>query len=62
MKVHEDQVYACMQWLLKDFLGYITGWEISVESQEGYTKEQRNKMMLSHETRQGLKMAGICMY
>ena len=34
-------------------------WEKSVESREGFSRSEKNKMLLSKETRDGLKFTGI---
>ena len=47
------------QWLQEDFMGYLQEWESSVQEREGdFTQAERNKMQLSHETLQGLKITG----
>ena len=49
-----------LQWLQEDFMGYLQEWESSVQEREGdFTQAERNKMQLSHETLQGLKITGI---
>lgn len=40
------------------FLKYLDDWEKSVEKREGFTKEEKNLMLLSHETRLGLRITG----
>ena len=40
------------------FLKYLDDWEKSVEKREGFAKEEKNLMMLSHETRLGLRITG----
>ena len=46
-----------MQWIEEDFLGYLEDWEKSVKGRPGeFTKTERNKMLLSAETRHGLKI------
>ena len=47
-----------LEWLQNDFLAYLTAWEESVESRTGFTKKQKKKMLLSSETRLGIKMTG----
>lgn len=49
-----------MQWLEEDFLGYLEEWESSVQEQDGdFTQAEFNKMKLSQETLQGLKITGL---
>ena len=51
--------HACIliQWLEEDFLGYLDEWENSVKKRPGtYTKTQRNMMLLSSQTRLGLRI------
>ena len=47
-----------LQWLEKEFLGYLNEWEESVEGRVEIEKE-RNKMLLSRETIEGLRMSGV---
>ncbi len=48
-----------IQWLEKTFLKYLEDWEKSVDARVGFSKAEKNKMMLSAETRLGLKFTGI---
>ena len=48
-----------MQWLKDHFLAYLCEWENSVKSRKTYTPAQRNKMLLSRQTREGLKITGM---
>ena len=61
-----------LQWLEKDFLGYLDEWEASVTERQKYTPEQkacgmrknyttaeRHRMCLSQETLEGLRVTGI---
>ena len=49
-----------MQWLEETYLKYLDDWEASVQSREGkYTDAERNCMLLSQETHDGLRMTGI---
>lgn len=47
-----------LQWLEDDFIGYLDAWEESVQALHGFTKTQKNKMLLSPETRLGLRTTG----
>ena len=47
-----------LQWLEKDFLGYLRDWDKCVSKQEGYTKDEKQRMTLSKETLKGLIMTG----
>ena len=47
-----------MQWLEEDFLGYLEEWEKSVAARKGFSKTEKNKMLLSDATRSGLKFTG----
>ena len=46
------------QWLKEGFLGYLDDWERSVNSREGFTSAQRNMMLLSQQTIEGLRITG----
>lgn len=50
--------YLSMQWLEKDFLGYLKEWEESVSKREGLTNKERNNMLLSQETCFGIEVTG----
>ena len=50
------ELTCCLQWLLDVFLKYLDNWEKSVEKREGFAKEEKNLMMLSHETSLGLRI------
>ena len=48
-----------LQWLKNNFIGYLDAWEKSVNERPGFEKiEKKNKMLLSQETRLGLRMTG----
>ena len=49
-----------MKWLETDFLGYLKDWENSVKLREGFTKAERNKMLISAETLYGLQVTCKC--
>ena len=48
-----------LQWLEKEFLGFLNEWEESVEGRVEIEKKERNKMLLSRETIEGLRMSGV---
>ena len=44
-----------LEWLENEFLGYFEQWRAWVEARPGnFSKEDRNRMMLSHQTQKGL--------
>lgn len=45
-----------LKWLKESFLGYLSEWEESVENQPGHSKIVKKMMLLSEETRLGLKI------
>ena len=47
-----------MQWLKNDFLNYLDDWEDSANSQEDLSKSEQNRLCLSRETLEGLRMTG----
>ena len=51
-------IHVCVlsQWLEETFLPYLDTWEQSVEAREGFSKEEKTRMLLSRETRLGLCM------
>ena len=46
----------CAQWLKETFLQYLTKWEEEVNTYTALTPIERERMLLSKETRDGLKM------
>ena len=48
----------CVQWLTEVFLPYLEEWETSVSERSGFTKIEKGMMLLSRETRLGLKITG----
>ena len=49
-----------VQWLETDFLGYLKDWENSVKLRKGFTKAEKNNMLISAETLYGLQVT--CKY
>ncbi|KAL5489473.1 hypothetical protein EMCRGX_G018567 [Ephydatia muelleri] len=45
-----------LKWLENDFLKYLDNWESSVSNRPGFSKAQKQTMMLSAATRYGLRM------
>ena len=41
---------------MDEFQQYLTDWKESVDQQPGYSKEEKSFMLLSRETRHGLRM------
>ena len=54
--------FNSFQWLEKDFLSYLDKWEESVSELPGLSRAQRNNMLLSPETRLGLRTTGNCIH
>jgi hypothetical protein len=44
------------KWLEEEFIGYLDEWERDVSEREGFTSDERKKMLLSQETLEGLRM------
>ena len=53
-------IYTFQQWLENDFLGYLHAWEASVSSRTDVSLAERDKMCLSRETLEGLRLTGVC--
>ena len=52
-----------IQFLEKDFVnGFLDRWEKQIDALPNISKEEKNKMMLSLQTRKGWKMTGIDCY
>ena len=48
-----------LQWLKETFLGYLDEWEASVMAREGFSPAEKKTMLLSQETRDGLRMTSM---
>ena len=48
-----------LQWLTEVFLPYLDELEDGVNERPGFTKTQKGMMLLSRETRMGLKITGL---
>jgi hypothetical protein len=48
-----------LQFLTEDFMAYIESWRESVMARDGFSKAEKNKMFLTHQTYEGLKTTGI---
>ena len=55
-------ILCILQWLTDRFLPYLDEWEQSVSERKGYTKAEQSMMLLSSETRLGLRITGTCTY
>ena len=51
-------MYIILQWLKHDFLGYLDEWEASSQAQEGLSQAEKNKLCISRETLEGLRITG----
>ena len=47
------------QWLLNDFLGYLGEWEVEIAEVPGLDQKEQQKLCLSRETMEGLKITGM---
>ena len=47
-----------VQWLNDEFLGYLAEWEEGVKSQPGIDAKEKQRMWLSRETVEGLRVTG----
>ena len=47
------------QWLEEEFLPYLDKWEKSVEGRQDCSDADKKRMLLSAETRLGLRMTGM---
>ena len=53
------KLYCWLQWLCNDFIGYLAEWESEVASMAGLKQGERQKLTLSRETMDGLKITGM---
>lgn len=45
-----------LKWLTEEFLGFLDNWEKSVKERKGFTNKEKKMMLLSIETRLGLRI------
>ena len=46
------------QWLKEEFLQYLQDWENSVGKRKGYTPKAKSMMLITQETRFGIRATG----
>ena len=51
--------HTILQWLEKDFLGYLAEWDEMIQCRENFTAAEKKKMTLSKDTLDGLRMTGV---
>ena len=49
---------STLQWLREEFLPYLDDWKASVNQRCGFSSAQKQKMLLSRETMDGLTITG----
>lgn len=54
-------VLIYLQWLENDFLGFLSRWNESVQQQMNCTPAQKQTMLLSQQTMEGIQMTGMYM-
>ena len=57
--IYNTLFFPRVQWLEKEFLGYLYEWKASVDSREGLTPTEKAKMCLSREILEGLHITGM---
>uniref|UniRef100_A0A8W8M802 Transposable element P transposase-like RNase H domain-containing protein n=1 Tax=Magallana gigas TaxID=29159 RepID=A0A8W8M802_MAGGI len=50
------EITCGLKFLRGEFLDYFSNWQASVTTRPGFTKQKRNKMVLSHQTIEGIVM------
>ena len=48
-----------LQFLRNELLPYFNKWETGVAARIGFSKEERNLMLLSRESRHGITLTGL---
>uniref|UniRef100_A0A1X7UNS3 Transposable element P transposase-like GTP-binding insertion domain-containing protein n=1 Tax=Amphimedon queenslandica TaxID=400682 RepID=A0A1X7UNS3_AMPQE len=51
-----------LKWLEQDFIQFLDEWEDSVENKEGFSKAEKNLILLSHETRVRLRITDLIVF
>ena len=47
---------VALQWLRDVFLPYLDNWEKSVDERPGFSRDEKNRMLLTPATRLGLRI------
>ncbi len=50
--------FVLLQWLTDDFLGYLAEWEKEIAETQGLKTKEKQRLGLSRETVQGLRITG----
>ena len=56
LKPYESAYDSSLTWLEDAFLGYFNAWESTVKKCDGFSKSEKALMLLSSETREGLRI------
>jgi len=48
------------QWLKEELLPYLAEWDKSVAGRTGFSDKEKAMMVLTHETRLGIRITGKC--
>ena len=56
LKPYESADDSRLMWLEDAFLGYFDAWESTVKKRDGFSKSEKALMLLSSETREGLRI------
>ena len=48
------------QWLEEEFMPYLEQWESSVKKRKGFSDKEKMLMLITKETRAGIKVTGEC--
>ena len=62
MNTKKNAMHMCnylLQWLENDFLQYLNNWEDSVNRCSDLSKGEKQKLLLSTETLEGLQITGM---
>lgn len=51
-------MFKSLQFLRKNVLGFLNDWQSSIDNRPNFTKAEKNKMFLSHQTAEGIRMTG----
>ena len=56
MKPFTSKYDQRLKWLQRTFLGYFSDWKRNIEMREGFTRREKEKMLISAETYEGLRI------
>ena len=66
IEIFQDNQYylICLLYVqfLEEFVAFLDKWKEEINAREGFSKSERDKMFLSHQTYEGIVTTGKCKF